>query len=480
MASTLDLLGWNGGARHTFDQPTTNPHPAVAPGAFPPAKPLYEETSNPIYDGSQPDNDHEQFDWVKDEYFTSDNASSAGPMYTCAACLEDKPSRIVIKAPCEDWYCHFCASKLFETAATDQARFPASCHGLEIPIASATSFLTPNIIQKYHQAQLESTSSDRTYCTATGCGRFLHLDPEASSRLIECPDCGITTCGSCKARGHEGPCSVEDDTDEMEQLMKERGWRACFNCNAVVERSTGCSHMTCRCGAQFCYRCGSRWRTCECRLFEGLVYADEVLPGLREARYDMLRLQRQLEEIRNANNELAANTERLRFGQRLIEAFRQRDIAFQANLGRRRVEIQQRREERSRQRNIELAADEEIRRSERQRILEEFRQRDIGLAAETERWWLERRQRRLEELQQTDIEHSAEFERQRPRRGVFDNGENLRARISSIFPDDPEEQFCALVRFLFTILLPFFVKSGAEILIGNLLFALFIELFMYL
>jgi len=194
----------------------------------------------------------------------------------------------------------------------------------------------------------------------------------------------------------------------------------------------------------------------------------------------MLRLQRQLEQIRDANNELAANTERLRFGQRLIEAFRQRDIAFQANLGRRGVEIQQRREERSRQRNIELAADEEIRRSERQRILEEFRQRDIGLAAETERWWLERRQRRLEELQQTDIEHSAEFERSRPRRGVFDNGENLRARISSIFPDDPEEQFCALVRFLFTPLLPFFVKSGAEILIGNLLFALFIELFMYL
>lgn len=158
--------------------------------------------------------------------------------------------------------------------------------------------------------------------------------------------------------------------------MKEQGWRACFKCNAVVERSTGCNHMTCRCSAQFCYHCGSRWRTCECRLFEGLVYVDEVLPGLREARYDILRLQRQLEEIQDANNELAANTERLRFGQRLIEAFRQRDIAFQANLGKRRVEIQERRKERSRQSDIELAADEEIRRSERQRILEEFWQRD--------------------------------------------------------------------------------------------------------
>lgn len=68
----------------------------------------------------------------------------------------------------------------------------------------------------------------------------------------------------------------------------------------------------------------------------------------------------------------------------------------------------------------------------------------------------------------------------KPRRGVFDNGENLRARISSIFPDDPEEHFCALIRFLCNILLLFFVKSGAEILIKNLLFALFIELFMYL
>ncbi|KAM0667449.1 hypothetical protein ACQRIU_003314 [Beauveria bassiana] len=39
----------------------------------------------------------------------------------------------------------------------------------------------------------------------------------------------------------------------------------CSSCHHVVELSTGCNHISCRCGAQFCYVCGEKWKTCGCQ-----------------------------------------------------------------------------------------------------------------------------------------------------------------------------------------------------------------------
>ena len=34
-----------------------------------------------------------------------------------------------------------------------------------------------------------------------------------------------------------------------------------------TDTSTSCNHMTCRCTAEFCMVCGSKWKTCECPWF---------------------------------------------------------------------------------------------------------------------------------------------------------------------------------------------------------------------
>ncbi len=39
-----------------------------------------------------------------------------------------------------------------------------------------------------------------------------------------------------------------------------RNTTKCYHCKARVERSGGCNHITCKCGAEFCMKCGSRWR----------------------------------------------------------------------------------------------------------------------------------------------------------------------------------------------------------------------------
>lgn len=42
-------------------------------------------------------------------------------------------------------------------------------------------------------------------------------------------------------------------------LAREQKWQTCPDCRMIVERSSGCPHMVCLCGAEFCYNCGERW-----------------------------------------------------------------------------------------------------------------------------------------------------------------------------------------------------------------------------
>lgn len=49
------------------------------------------------------------------------------------------------------------------------------------------------------------------------------------------------------------------DLDAVLQMGEKSGWRRCYKCRTLVELSQGCSHITCRCKAQFCYICGAVW-----------------------------------------------------------------------------------------------------------------------------------------------------------------------------------------------------------------------------
>lgn len=40
----------------------------------------------------------------------------------------------------------------------------------------------------------------------------------------------------------------------------ERGWKPCPQCRALVELAHGCNHITCKCGAEWCYKCGALWK----------------------------------------------------------------------------------------------------------------------------------------------------------------------------------------------------------------------------
>ncbi|KAI9899833.1 hypothetical protein N3K66_004095 [Trichothecium roseum] len=58
--------------------------------------------------------------------------------------------------------------------------------------------------------------------------------------------------------------SVDEQLKQVLQVARDHGWQRCQNCWGMVELNTGCFHMTCLCGYQFCYLCGGKWKTCTC------------------------------------------------------------------------------------------------------------------------------------------------------------------------------------------------------------------------
>jgi hypothetical protein len=108
-----------------------------------------------------------------------------------------------------------------------------------------------------------------------------------NANLRECPPCGCLnegshqspdmTCMSCRASfcfhhglAHTGvacreynrmarfaPASGSVSGHHIRTRLKIRlATQACPRCHARVQRSGGCAHMTCRCGAHFCWHCG--------------------------------------------------------------------------------------------------------------------------------------------------------------------------------------------------------------------------------
>ncbi|KAK4361622.1 hypothetical protein RND71_020574 [Anisodus tanguticus] len=44
---------------------------------------------------------------------------------------------------------------------------------------------------------------------------------------------------------------------QLMQLAKSQEWQRCPSCRMYVGRSQGCAQMRCRCGTDFCYKCGA-------------------------------------------------------------------------------------------------------------------------------------------------------------------------------------------------------------------------------
>ncbi|KAK6952153.1 hypothetical protein Daesc_006685 [Daldinia eschscholtzii] len=104
----------------------------------------------------------------------------------------------------------------------------------------------------------------RVFCSNPACGEFIppqtRIDPKYPFQAV-CRKCKTRVCMMCKRDAHPigHDCPDDRELDAVLKMGEKSGWRRCYKCRSLVELTQGCTHMTCRCRAQFCYICGAVW-----------------------------------------------------------------------------------------------------------------------------------------------------------------------------------------------------------------------------
>ncbi|KAH0263242.1 hypothetical protein KCU91_g12857, partial [Aureobasidium melanogenum] len=189
-----------------------------------------------------------------------DHITTAGgkKLVECVACEEQLPPKDLTLTSCGHCYCGSCLSLVFNATISDESLYPPRCCAqTPIPIEHAKRFLDSGFEETFRDKGVELNTIDRTYCSNPTCSAFILPEDYVRDRAT-CHKCWQRTCIVCKAPGHEGDCPADLELAALLKYAEDMGWQRCYNCLSVVQRHNGCSHMECRCGANFCYNCGRR------------------------------------------------------------------------------------------------------------------------------------------------------------------------------------------------------------------------------
>ncbi|KAJ8092739.1 hypothetical protein PM082_007068 [Marasmius tenuissimus] len=186
---------------------------------------------------------------------------------SCPICFMDVDTPV--KLGCGHEYCTACLRHFF---AADVKKFPFLCIGDE---ARCGEPIALPVIQKYLESELafntlletafttyiEQNPQKFGYCKTPDCKQIYPSESSDSAR--QCPSCLASVCTQCHEEGHDGMTCEERrrqfDPAEQDRLNKEwakgAGAKRCPSCQVWIEKTEGCNHMTCKCGAHICWVC---------------------------------------------------------------------------------------------------------------------------------------------------------------------------------------------------------------------------------
>lgn len=183
----------------------------------------------------------------------------------CAVCYNDasNPERL----DCGHSYCAGCMQHFLSSAA-ETKRFPLVCIGnnarcsVPIPIhlirqLVRTNHAFQNLLEAAFASYIEQHPQEYRWCATPDCMQVYYRKGQEKEQ--ECPSCFSTICAACGEVSHEGlTCEerrIQHDPEVIERRNRQLGYRRCPHCNAWIEKTGGCNHVSCTCGTHICWRC---------------------------------------------------------------------------------------------------------------------------------------------------------------------------------------------------------------------------------
>ncbi|KAK1215215.1 hypothetical protein PQX77_022188 [Marasmius sp. AFHP31] len=200
----------------------------------------------------------------------SNNIEANAPSHSetsCPICFTDVDTPV--KLECGHEYCTACLRHFF---TADIKNFPILCVGDE---AKCGKPIALSVIQKYLESDsefnalletaftthIEQNQQTFRYCKTPDCKQIYRSSLAEGAR--QCPSCLALVCMKCHEEGHDGMTCEERrnqiDPAEQDRLNSEwakgAGVKRCPSCQVWIEKTEGCNHMSCKCGAHICWVC---------------------------------------------------------------------------------------------------------------------------------------------------------------------------------------------------------------------------------
>lgn len=193
--------------------------------------------------------------------------------HECVACQHMVMDANAVRVPCGHFYDIPCLLSLIRASTQDESIFPPRCCQDTVPTSLFEKHMDSQLSRLFSLKTQEFSTPKRVYCSKVTCNRF--LGPRTKSRggpphAYTCTEseCATRTCSRCRCEVRKHVLHACRPDDVPRRLVQRGCAQQCPGCDRLVELKSGCFHITCVCKTQFCYRCGVKWKTCKCPLWE--------------------------------------------------------------------------------------------------------------------------------------------------------------------------------------------------------------------
>jgi hypothetical protein len=191
----------------------------------------------------------------------------------CSLCLEELDFEFFQSLLCGHEFCRECLSDYLNLKISEKAiPIPCPFNGCTANVSESDLHLLiePKLMEKYEKFMLsnfiETNANDFSCCPTPNCPYLFYYEPGDFD--FKCPKCQKRYCLNCKVDYHVNStckmyqqwCVQNGQADDLfTTFVRGNKLKQCFKCKKFVQKVSGCNHITCTCGAQFCYVCGNKY-----------------------------------------------------------------------------------------------------------------------------------------------------------------------------------------------------------------------------